>query len=61
MVRNRVLVVNLEQSQKQLICWRIYSQTERQSKAVEIGSIIAYVRNQMQVSQQSLTMFDQCK
>lgn len=61
MVRNRVLVVDLEQSQKQLIYWRIYSQTERQSKAVEIGSIIAYVRNQMQVSQQSLTMFDQCK
>lgn len=29
MVRNSVLVVNLEQSQKQLIYQRVYSQTER--------------------------------
>lgn len=48
-----VLVVNLEESQKQLVFWRIYSQTERQSKTGEIGSIIACVRNQIQASQQS--------
>lgn len=51
--QKQVLVVNLEQSQKQLVYWSIYSQTERDKAKQEIGSIIAYVRNQMQASQQS--------